>query len=134
MLPGYAQDGSGLAWLHRSRSRHQTRHCCDCAVFVGREGLGPWQTEEMSVAINRRVCDIQQRFRVIPVLLPGAKRDSLPALLVSTTWVEFRGTIDDSDAFRRLVCGIRGIAPGPLFSGPDDYRRVWVKSLRIWMR
>jgi hypothetical protein len=32
----------------------------------------------------------QQQFRVIPVLLPGARRDSLPALLDSTTWVEFR--------------------------------------------
>jgi hypothetical protein len=33
------------------------------------------------LAINRRVCDSEQRFRVIPVLLPGAKRESLPALL-----------------------------------------------------
>ena len=73
--------------------------------------------EEMRLAINRRVCDSKQRFRVIPVLLPGAKRESLPALLVNTTWVEFRGSIDDSDAFRRLVCGIRGVAPGP--EGPD---------------
>jgi hypothetical protein len=86
-------------------------------VFVGPEGLGPWQREEMSVAINRRVCDSEQRFRVIPVLLPGAKRESLPALLVNSVWVEFRGSIDDSDAFHRLVCGICGVAPGP--GGPD---------------
>src|SRR5271166_57884 len=90
-----------------------------CAVFVGPEGLGPWQTEEMRLAINRRVCDRQQRFRVIPVLLPGAKRDSLPALLVNTTWVEFRDSIDDPDAFRRLVWGIRGVAPEP---GGQDFR------------
>jgi hypothetical protein len=61
------------------------QECESCVVFVGREGLGPWQMEEMRMAINRRVCDSQQRFRVIPVLLPGAKRDSLPALLVNTT-------------------------------------------------
>jgi hypothetical protein len=84
-----------------------------CAVFVGSEGLGPWQIEEMRLAINRRVCDSEQRFRVIPVLLPGAKRESLPQLLVNTTWVEFRGSIDDSDAFHRLVCGIRGVTPEP---------------------
>jgi TIR domain len=41
-----------------------------CAVFIGPSGLSPWQTEEMRVAINRRVTDTQQRFRVIPVLLP----------------------------------------------------------------
>ena len=69
------------------------KECESCAVFVGPEGLGPWQKEEMRVAINRRVRDNEQRFRVIPVLLPGAKRESLPALLVNTTWVEFRGSI-----------------------------------------
>jgi hypothetical protein len=62
------------------------KECESCAVFVGPEGLGPWQTEEMRLAINRRVCDSAQRFRVIPVLLPGAKRESLPELLVNTTW------------------------------------------------
>jgi tetratricopeptide (TPR) repeat protein len=67
--------------------------------------------------INRRVSE--QRFRVIPVLLPGAKRESLSAFLVNTTWVEFRGSIDDSDAFHRLVCGIRGVAPEP---GGQDVR------------
>jgi hypothetical protein len=95
------------------------KECESCAVFVGPEGLGPWQKEEMRVAINRRVCDSEQRFRVIPVLLPGAKRESLPALLVNTTWVEFRGSIDDSDAFHRLVGGIRGVMPGP---GEQDAR------------
>jgi tetratricopeptide (TPR) repeat protein len=94
------------------------KECESCAVFIGPEGLGPWQTEEMHLAINRRVCDSEQRFRVIPVLLPGAKRESLPALLVNTTWVEFRGSINDSDAFHRLVSGIRGVTPGP--GGQDD--------------
>jgi hypothetical protein len=30
----------------------------------------------------------------------------------ATTWVEFRETMDDEEAFRRFVCGIRGIEPG----------------------
>jgi hypothetical protein len=93
------------------------QECESCAVFVGPEGLGPWQMEEMRLAINRRVHDSQHPFRVIPVLLPGAKRESLPGFLVSTTWVEFRDSIDDSDAFRLLVCGIRNVEPGP--GGPD---------------
>jgi hypothetical protein len=67
----------------------------------------------MRLAINRRVRDSQRRFRVIPVLLAGAERESLPALLVNTTWVEFRDSIDDSDAFHRLVSGIRGVMPEP---------------------
>ena len=63
-----------------------------CAVFVGPSGLGPWQNEEMRAAIDQRVADSGRRFRVIPVLLPGAERaerSSLPTFLAATTWVEF---------------------------------------------
>jgi hypothetical protein len=28
------------------------------------------------------------------------------------TWVDFRGGLEDEDTFRRLVAGIRGMAPG----------------------
>ena len=55
-----------------------------CAVFVGLSGFGPWQNEEMRAAIDQRVRDSGRRFRVIPVLLPGAERaerSSLPTFL-----------------------------------------------------
>ena len=90
--------------------------CGSCAVFIGPGGLGPWQHEEMRAAINRRVGESKGRFRVIPVLLPGMtrpERQKLPAFLTATTWVEFRTTLDDAEASRRLVCGIQGIPPGP---------------------
>ena len=89
--------------------------CGVCAVFLGPTGLGPWQEAEVRMAINRRVRERQSpsRFRVIPVFLPGARRDSLPELLVDATWVEFRDSVDNPDAFHRLVCGIRSVAPGP---------------------
>jgi tetratricopeptide (TPR) repeat protein len=101
-----------------------------CAVFVGPGGLGPWQNEEMRAAIDRRVRDSSKRFRVIPVLLPGAERaerSSLPTFLVAATWVEFRNSLEDPQAFHRLVCGIRGLAPGPgpsqaLYEGHCPYR------------
>ena len=91
-----------------------------CAVFVGPSGFGPWQNEEMRAAIDRQVRDNGRHFRVIPVLLPGAERaerSSLPAFLAATTWVEFRDSLDDSDAFHRLVGGIRGLEPG---AGPGQ--------------
>jgi hypothetical protein len=87
-----------------------------CAVFIGPSGFGPWQNEEMRAAIDRRVRDSGRQFRVIPVLLPGAhraERSSLPTFLAATTWVEFRDSLDDPDAFHRLVWGIRGVAPEP---------------------
>jgi hypothetical protein len=85
-----------------------------CAVFLGPQGLGPWENEEMRSALDERVRD--KSLRVIPVLLPGAdpKDDkTLPRFLRRLTWLDFRAGIDDKDAFRRLVAGIRGEAPGP---------------------
>jgi tetratricopeptide (TPR) repeat protein len=103
-----------------------------CVVFVGPSGVGPWQNEEMRAAIDRRVQE--RRFRVIPVLLPGAqraKRGSLPTFLVATTWVEFHDSLDDQDAFHGLVSGIRGIEPGmgsghAIFEGKCPYRGLRV--------
>ncbi len=97
--------------------------CDTCAVFVGPGGIGPWQHEEMRDAIDRCVADAGRRFRVIPVLLPGAERGDrslLPRFLVRATWVEFRRSLDDEDALHRLKCGIRGIAPGPGRNGAID--------------
>lgn len=89
-----------------------------CAILIGPQGISPWEHEEMRAAIEQRVAD--RAFRVIPVLLPGAirgERGRLPAFLARVTWVEFRESLDEHDAFRRLVAGIRGTAPG---SGSGD--------------
>jgi hypothetical protein len=82
------------------------RNCAACAVFIGPSGTGPWQNEEMRVAIDRRVGESRGAFRVIPVLLPGAERGErsrLPDFLVRATWVEFRRTLDDETAFHRVI-------------------------------
>ena len=104
--------------------------CAACAVIIGPGGFGPWHHEEMRVAISRRVDDRERAFRVIPVLLPGVERperSKLPGFLTATTWVEFRDTLDDAEAFRRLLCGIRGVEPGAgpggaVFEGQNPYR------------
>jgi hypothetical protein len=84
-----------------------------CAVFLGPNGIGPWENEEMRSALDEHVRN--NTFRVIPVLLPGANlKDpaTLPRFLRRLTWVDFRSGLDDPEAFRRLVAGIRGKAPG----------------------
>lgn len=82
-----------------------------CAVFVG-QALGPWQNEEMRDALDERTRN--RDFRVIPVLLPGATKPGtrkLPRFLRRLTWVDFRNGLDDEDAYRRLVSGIRHVPP-----------------------
>lgn len=104
--------------------------CASCAVFIGPGGTSPWQNEEMRAALDRRVAEGWQKFRVIPVLLPGAERGErgrLPAFLTANTWVEFRQTLDDENAFRRLLAGIRGVEPGigdgnAAYEGETPYR------------
>src|SRR5271166_2064659 len=100
--------------------------CATCAVFIGPSGFGVWQEEEMRAAIARRVNEARtvpnakDRFRVISVLLPNSERPErglLPPFLAAATWVEFRKSLDDQDAFHRLVCGIRGVEPGAGLSG-----------------
>lgn len=118
----------GQPW--QSAIEEALARCASCVVFIGPSGVGPWQNEEMRAAVDRRVNNAKVPFPVIPVLLPGAKREErsrLPSFLVATTWVEFPQTIDDEDSFHRLVCGIRGLEPGPrpaeqTYSGECPYR------------
>ncbi len=63
----------------------------------------------MLVALDRAARDPE--FPVIPVLLPGFRKPTgIPDFLAQRTWVEFP-RLEDEEAFRRLVCGIRGEAP-----------------------
>ena len=101
-----------------------------CAVFIGPGGFSPWHNEEMRAAVEHRVSGSRGGYRVIPVVLPGASRpgeEGLPRFLLRTTWVKFSRTLDDGEAFHNLVCGIRGIPPGPgqgkgIFEGECPYR------------
>jgi len=105
-----------------------------CAVFVGAGGFSPWQNEELRAAIEHRVSGSRGGYRVIPVLLPGALKPDpagRPRFLLRGTWVLFSQSLDDEQAFHALVCGIRGIAPGPgpgqaIFEGECPYRGLEV--------
>jgi hypothetical protein len=119
---------------------HALGQCTACAVFIGPSSAGPWQNEEMRVAISRRVAERGSGFRVIPVLLPGAERgerSKLPSFLQATTWVEFRTTLDDEHAFHLLLAGIRGVAPGPspgatVNQSTTPYRGLQVFDVNDW--
>jgi len=85
-----------------------------CVVLLGPNGLGPWQKQEIQVAIDMRARD--EAFPVIPLLLPGAERPRRGDVahldfLINASWVEFLTTLDDERAFRSLVWGITGINP-----------------------
>jgi hypothetical protein len=74
------------------------------AVFVGRNGIGPWQSMEVEAFLSefvRRGCP------VIPVLLPDApNQPALPVFLRNIAWVDFRK--QEPEPLERLIWGITG--------------------------
>lgn len=98
---------------------------CPCAIILlGRHGTGPWQHEEMRLALQRRVEQSGHRtrpFRVLPVFLPDTDSSDtklMPAFLRrsyrdASTAVDFSQGMDNDEMLLRLVAGIRGVPPGP---------------------
>ncbi len=78
------------------------------AVFVGSEGLGPWEIPEMRACLSECV---RRGLPVIPVLLPGTpKQPELPLFLTQFTWVDLRLGVTES-GLDRLQWGITGVQP-----------------------
>ena len=83
------------------------------AVFIGKEGLGPWQRREMTLALDRQGKAERDgaRFPVVPVLLPQADLDKAPAFLLLNTMIDLRADPGDPGELDRMVRAIRGEAP-----------------------
>ena len=109
---------AGAPWqpaLEKALSESET-----VAVFFGPSGTGPWQNEELQLALSRAVRH-RDDFRVIPVLLPGAHPEQVGGFLGLRMWVDFREGLDSEAAFARLVAGIQGRAPSEdSFRLPDE--------------
>ncbi|WP_158795062.1 toll/interleukin-1 receptor domain-containing protein [Streptomyces sp. NRRL S-337] len=102
---------AGEPWQERQNEALANSPCC--LAMCGAHGLGPWQNEEVRLAVAARVSG--RSMRVIPVLLPGASDAALEHLdfLDRFTYCDFRGGLDQPRSFTRLCAGIRGEAPGP---------------------
>jgi serine/threonine protein kinase/GTPase SAR1 family protein len=78
------------------------------AVFVGKEGIGPWQQQELEVFLREFV---KRDCPVIPVILSDApQKPELPLFLESIRWVDFheQAPAQDLDPMGLLIWGIRG--------------------------
>jgi hypothetical protein len=77
------------------------------AVFVGANGVGPWQEQEIYGFLREFVA---RKSPVIPVLLPDAPaQPALPIFLRAMTWVDFR--VQEPEPLARLIWGITGQRP-----------------------
>ncbi len=74
------------------------------AVFVGENGVGPWQNMELEGFIRQFV---NRHCPVIPVILPDCRQaPDLPVFLAGMMWVDLRK--DDPDPIEQLLWGITG--------------------------
>ena len=92
----------GLPW--QRLLEQQIAKIKSAAVFVGKNGIGPWQQQELEAFLREIV---KRKRPVIPILLNDAKREpSLPIFLRGMTWVDFR--LLNPDPIEQLIWGITG--------------------------
>jgi hypothetical protein len=78
------------------------------AVLVGKDGIGPWENEEMEALLQLAV---REQLPVIPVLLPGAAaKPELPVFLANRHYVDLRKGLSKG-GIDQLVWGITGENP-----------------------
>ncbi|GAC1688669.1 MAG: hypothetical protein PVS3B3_10580 [Ktedonobacteraceae bacterium] len=96
----------GLPW--QCLLEAQIKQIKSAAVFVGKNGVGPWQKMELEAFLRKFV---RNGCPVIPVLLEDAPLEpELPIFLEGMTWVDFRKT--EPDPMDRLEWGITGERKG----------------------
>lgn len=99
----------GLPW--QRLLEEQIEQIKSAAVFVGEEGIGPWQQMELEALLREFV---SRGCPVIPTLLPDApKKPRLPVFLRGMRWVDFRK--EDPDPMGQLIWGITGERSARLF-------------------
>jgi GTPase SAR1 family protein len=92
----------GQSW--QSELEKQIKQIKAAAVFIGPDGIGPWQDQEQQAFIRQFV---KRNCPVIPVILPGCVTPpELPIFLEGMTWVDFRKL--EPDPIQQLVWGITG--------------------------
>jgi eukaryotic-like serine/threonine-protein kinase len=78
------------------------------AVFVGKNGVGLWQDEEIQALLSKF---LKRKCPVIPTVLASAKeKPELPWTLENRHWVDFR--VPEPDPLKQLIFGIRGQRTG----------------------
>jgi len=82
----------------------QIKHVKSAAIFLGKNGVGPWQDQEQEAFIRHYV---SRACPIIPVILSNcSKVPDLPVLLEGLQWVDFRKS--EPDPMEQLIWGITG--------------------------
>ena len=93
----------GVLWM--SEIEEQLQAVSTLAVFIGADGLGPWQAQEIQ---NGLINSSKRGCNVIPVMLGSTKVNAdLPGFLGNHLAVDFRK--NEEEEWKRLLAGITGV-------------------------
>lgn len=91
----------GDPWCNKLE--HAIRTSKAAAVFVGKDGVGPWQSKEIRACLSESA---ERGMQVIPVLLPGAaETERLPIFLQDYQVVDLRNGVSDEEVWQ-LACSV----------------------------
>ncbi|MFN6569762.1 toll/interleukin-1 receptor domain-containing protein [Dendronalium sp. ChiSLP03b] len=94
----------GDSWQKVLEEEIESDRIRSAAVFIGENGIGPWQSREKEVFLQKCV---QQNYRVIPVILGTCKVEpKIPLFLQSLAWVDFRQK-QNPEPLEQLIRGIK---------------------------
>jgi hypothetical protein len=99
----------GRSWQQEIAQGLEQARCC--AVCINNATPRGWFRQELERALSLQVHN--DKFGVIPILLPDASPDFVPDFLSLRTWVDFRTGKDQNYAYHVLSQGIRGKPVGP---------------------
>jgi len=94
----------GFPWL--PELGNQIENIKAVAVFIGQNGIGPWQTKEIVNALTKVK---QYQYPIIPVILEKCEdisKENLPPFLFDNHWVDYR--VSNPDPMVMLHYGITG--------------------------
>jgi energy-coupling factor transporter ATP-binding protein EcfA2 len=91
------------------------RRASAACVFIGTSDIGPWHKKELLMLLERAAADTRsaQAFRLIPVLLPGAKPSEMPTGLTAYQWVDIRERSSWAKGVDEIVRSVRWGKPEP---------------------
>lgn len=117
----------GRPWHDALQAVIQTARAA--AVFIGPNGLGPWERPEMNALLSEFV---ERKIPLIPILLPGAPKDpNLPIFLKSFTWVDLRDGMDGAklDHLARAILHGQQSDGDTIEAALDSFRRETALAL-----